>query len=170
MPDEAGVVGFLKKIAVLKLNGGLGTSMGCVGPKSAITVRDDLTFLDLTVHQISALNQTYGVDVPLVLMNSFNTHADTEAILRKYKGVKVHIEKFNQSRFPRILKESLTPMPKGFTDDEDWLVRPVALLPHTRPSASKKGSGRSGLACWLTLVCVLPFPAWVSSPSPRGPQ
>jgi UTP--glucose-1-phosphate uridylyltransferase len=58
---------------VLKLNGGLGTSMGCTGPKSAIEVRDGATFLDLTVQQIEALNKTHGTTVPLVLMNSFNT-------------------------------------------------------------------------------------------------
>ena len=43
---------YLNKLAVLKLNGGLGTTMGCVGPKSAIEVREGLTFLDLTVKQI----------------------------------------------------------------------------------------------------------------------
>lgn len=37
---------------VLKLNGGLGTTMGCTGPKSVITVRNDLTFLDMQVQQI----------------------------------------------------------------------------------------------------------------------
>jgi UDP-N-acetylglucosamine pyrophosphorylase len=42
----------LSKLAVLKLNGGLGTTMGCVGPKSAIEVRDGMTFLDLSVRQI----------------------------------------------------------------------------------------------------------------------
>ena len=42
----------LNKLAVLKLNGGLGTTMGCVGPKSAIEVRDGMTFLDLIVRQI----------------------------------------------------------------------------------------------------------------------
>lgn len=42
----------LEKLAVLKLNGGLGTTMGCVGPKSAIEVRDGMTFLDLSVRQI----------------------------------------------------------------------------------------------------------------------
>ena len=42
----------LSKLIVLKLNGGLGTSMGCKGPKSTITVRDDLTFLDLTIKQL----------------------------------------------------------------------------------------------------------------------
>lgn len=42
----------LNKLAVLKLNGGLGTTMGCVGPKSIIEVRDNMTFLDLSVRQI----------------------------------------------------------------------------------------------------------------------
>ena len=49
---EDGVASALSKLAVLKLNGGLGTSMGCVGPKSAIAVRNDATFLDLCVKQI----------------------------------------------------------------------------------------------------------------------
>jgi len=42
----------LSKLVVLKLNGGLGTSMGCEGPRSLIYVRDDKTFLDLAVEQI----------------------------------------------------------------------------------------------------------------------
>lgn len=44
-------------------------------------------------------------------MNSFNTHDDTMAILKKYSSSRVWIETFNQSRFPRILKDTLTPMP-----------------------------------------------------------
>ena len=42
----------LDRLVVIKLNGGLGTSMGCTGPKSLISVRNELTFLDLTVQQI----------------------------------------------------------------------------------------------------------------------
>jgi UTP--glucose-1-phosphate uridylyltransferase len=42
----------LDQLVVVKLNGGLGTSMGCKGPKSVIPVRNDLTFLDLTVQQV----------------------------------------------------------------------------------------------------------------------
>jgi UDP-N-acetylglucosamine pyrophosphorylase len=49
----------LEKLAVLKLNGGLGTTMGCVGPKSAIEVRDGMTFLDLSVRQIE-VSYSYG--------------------------------------------------------------------------------------------------------------
>lgn len=47
---------YLDKLVVVKLNGGLGTSMGCKGPKSVISVRNELTFLDLTVQQIEVRN------------------------------------------------------------------------------------------------------------------
>ncbi len=51
------------------------------GPKSVITVRDDLTFLDLTVQQVEALNKEYDADVPLVLMNSFHTDEETHQVI-----------------------------------------------------------------------------------------
>lgn len=50
LPDN--ISASLNKLAVVKLNGGLGTSMGCKGPKSLISVRNENTFLDLTVQQI----------------------------------------------------------------------------------------------------------------------
>lgn len=49
----------LDKLVVIKLNGGLGTSMGCHGPKSVIPVRSDLTFLDLTVQQIEVMESKF---------------------------------------------------------------------------------------------------------------
>ncbi|KAI9442204.1 UTP-glucose-1-phosphate uridylyltransferase [Lactarius indigo] len=74
----------LNKLAVLKVNGGLGTSMGMTGAKSALEVKDDMTFLDLTVRQIEHLNTTHRVDVPLILMTSFNTHEDTLRIIKNH--------------------------------------------------------------------------------------
>ena len=109
----------LDQLVVIKLNGGLGTSMGCHGPKSVIPVRNDLTFLDLTVQQIEYLNKTYDSNVPLVLMNSFNTDEDTMKIIRKYSGFKVQIKTFNQSRYPRINKESLMPVPRSCRTEDD---------------------------------------------------
>ena len=50
------------------------------------------------------LNKTYGADVPLVLMNSFNTDEDTEKILRKYAHMEIKISTFNQSRYARHLQ------------------------------------------------------------------
>jgi len=109
----------LDKLVVVKLNGGLGTSMGCQGPKSLIAVRNDLTFLDLTIQQIEHLNNTYNCRVPLVLMNSFNTDEDTQKVLRKYTGFNVKIYTFNQSQYPRINKETLTPIAKTMDPNDD---------------------------------------------------
>ncbi|KAJ6499165.1 UTP-glucose-1-phosphate uridylyltransferase [Mycena sanguinolenta] len=108
----------LQKLAVLKVNGGLGTSMGMTGAKSALEVKNGMTFLDLTVKQIEHLNTTHNVDVPLILMTSFNTHEDTLRIIKKYVDKKVNITTFNQSRYPRIMKESLLPCPKTASDDK----------------------------------------------------
>ncbi len=92
--------------------------MGCQGPKSSITVRDGLTFLDLTIRQLEvfinkinyfrrkknklnlkqSINLAYDTNVPLVLMNSFNTDEETSKIINKYNHIKVKIYTFNQSR------------------------------------------------------------------------
>ncbi|KAF6778999.1 hypothetical protein AHF37_01378 [Paragonimus kellicotti] len=108
----------LNKLVVVKLNGGLGTTMGCTGPKSLISVRNDLTFLDLDVQQIEGLNNIYGTNIPLVLMNSFNTNRDTEKVLRKYQQVNVEISTFKQSMYPRLNRESLLPLAKQAFDED----------------------------------------------------
>ncbi|KAH9830816.1 UTP-glucose-1-phosphate uridylyltransferase [Rhodofomes roseus] len=114
----SGDVANLNNLAVLKVNGGLGTSMGMTGAKSALEVKDDMTFLDLTVRQIEHLNTTYRVDVPLILMTSFNTHEDTLRIIKKYANQQLRITTFNQSRYPRMYKETLLPCPKSADDDK----------------------------------------------------
>ena len=106
----------LNKLVVIKLNGGLGTSMGCKGPKSSIVVRDDLTFLDITIQQIESLNKTYDTNVPLILMNSFNTDLETTQIIKKYLRCRVPIFTFNQSKYPRICKDTMLPLTKDTQD------------------------------------------------------
>ncbi|CAN6706305.1 unnamed protein product [Malus baccata var. baccata] len=102
--DTAEIKALLDKLVVLKLNGGLGTTMGCTGPKSVIEVRDGLTFLDLIVMQIEHLNDKFGSSVPLLLMNSFNTHDDTQ-----------------KSQYPRLVVDDFTPLPsKGQTGKDGW--------------------------------------------------
>jgi len=108
----------LDQLIVVKLNGGLGTSMGCKGPKSLISVRSGMNFLDLTVQQIESLNKRFNTSVPLVLMNSFNTDEDTAQILKKYETSSVRIRCFNQHRFPRINKETLLPLPNTIDGDK----------------------------------------------------
>lgn len=91
---------------------------GMTGAKSALEVKDDMTFLDLTVRQIEHLNTSHKVDVPLILMTSFNTHEDTLRIIKKYANQQLRITTFNQSRYPRIFKETLLPCAKHANDDK----------------------------------------------------
>ncbi|KAI5408146.1 UTP--glucose-1-phosphate uridylyltransferase isoform X2 [Lathyrus oleraceus] len=119
--DSSEVKNLLDKLVVLKLNGGLGTTMGCTGPKSVIEVRDGLTFLDLIVIQIENLNSKFGSNVPLLLMNSFNTHDDTQKIVEKYTNSNVEIHTFNQSQYPRLVVDDFLPLPsKGQTGKDGW--------------------------------------------------
>ncbi|XP_004250240.1 UTP--glucose-1-phosphate uridylyltransferase [Solanum lycopersicum] len=119
--DPAETKKLLDKLVVLKLNGGLGTTMGCTGPKSVIEVRNGLTFLDLIVKQIEALNAKFGCSVPLLLMNSFNTHDDTLKIVEKYANSNIDIHTFNQSQYPRLVTEDFAPLPcKGNSGKDGW--------------------------------------------------
>ncbi|KAA0203579.1 hypothetical protein HAZT_HAZT008766, partial [Hyalella azteca] len=65
------------------------------------------------------LNRTYNSSVALVLMNSFNTDEDTQKVIRKYQGLNVKLYTFNQSRYPRINKESLMPIGRTMGTDTD---------------------------------------------------
>src|SRR4051812_14288062 len=60
----------LERAVVLKLNGGLGTSMGMTEAKSLIEVKDGHTFLDVIVRQVLHLREHHGADIPLLLMDS----------------------------------------------------------------------------------------------------
>jgi UTP--glucose-1-phosphate uridylyltransferase len=90
----------LKHLAVLKLNGGLGTTMGCVGPKSTVQIRAGKTFLDLILKKIADLNRENDLAIPLLLMNSFNTDAETKKYLQEAK-MGVEVMHFVQSQHPR---------------------------------------------------------------------
>src|SRR5690606_35788282 len=55
----------LDATVVIKLNGGLGTSMGMDKAKSLLPVRGDLTFLDVIVRQVLATRHATGARLPL---------------------------------------------------------------------------------------------------------
>lgn len=109
----------LSRLAVCKLNGGLGTTMGCHQPKSTLPVRADHTFLDLIVDQLAALNRQAGSAVPLLLMNSFYTDAQTGLALGPYAG-RLPIRPFKQNRFPRLAEASLKPLAESEFGVEAW--------------------------------------------------
>ena len=72
----------LQHAIVLRLNGGLGTSMGLQRAKSLLEAKDGLTFLDIIARQVLALRERHDAPVPLVLMDSFSTREDSLAALR----------------------------------------------------------------------------------------
>ena len=103
--------GALDRVAVIKLNGGLATTMGLRSPKSLVEARAGRSFLDIIIGNTLALRQRYGVRLPLVLMNSQATRADTTRALESHpdldSGLPAH---FLQSMEPKLDAESLAPV------------------------------------------------------------
>lgn len=107
---------------VLKLNGGLGTSMGITGPKSALTVRDGLTFLDIIARQVLAFRKDYDVTLPVVFMDSFRTQGETLQILSAYEDLAVEGVplSFLQSAEPKLRADDLTPVSWPEDPELEW--------------------------------------------------
>jgi UTP--glucose-1-phosphate uridylyltransferase len=101
----------LDQVAVIKLNGGLATTMGLRSPKSLVEVRDGRSFLDIIVGQTLALRKRHGVRLPLVLMDSQATREETLRALEPYgdldDGLSVD---FLQSMVPKLDAETLEPV------------------------------------------------------------
>jgi UTP--glucose-1-phosphate uridylyltransferase len=104
----------LDSLVVIKLNGGLGTSMGMAQAKSLLPVKDGRAFIDLIAEQIVQLRLSQRARLPLVLMDSFRTQADTRAALERHPAL-VHGQtvplSFLQHRVPKVLAHDLSPAP-----------------------------------------------------------
>nr|WP_220490847.1 UTP--glucose-1-phosphate uridylyltransferase [Tessaracoccus sp. MC1627] len=100
------------KTVIIKLNGGLGTSMGLDKAKTLLEVRDGLNFLDLITQQVLAARDRYHARLPLLLMNSFRTEDDTLAHLERYEELPVEglPLSFMQNQEPKLRADDLTPV------------------------------------------------------------
>ncbi len=111
----------LPRTVVLKLNGGLGTSMGLDKAKSLLTVKDGLSFLDIIARQVINLRQRSQSEIPLVLMNSFNTQADSLKALSSYSELASAVPlDFMQNKVPKILQDGFAAIEDGATNDLAW--------------------------------------------------
>jgi UDP-N-acetylglucosamine pyrophosphorylase len=112
----------LNQLAVIKLNGGLGTSMGLEQAKSLIKVKRDDTFLDFIAKQILHLRAQSGAPkLAFYLMDSFSTQADTLAYLRKYPDLAVDGQlDFLQSKVPKLDAKTLLPVTWPAAPDLEW--------------------------------------------------
>ncbi|MEE8601717.1 UTP--glucose-1-phosphate uridylyltransferase [Euzebya tangerina] len=111
----------LDATVVIKLNGGLGTSMGMTGPKSLLPVKDGLSFLDITARQLHGQRERMGARLPLILMNSFATRdASLEAVRAVDPGVEGVPRDFLQNRVPKLRADDLEPVDWPANRDLEW--------------------------------------------------
>ncbi|GAC1487560.1 MAG: UTP--glucose-1-phosphate uridylyltransferase [Solirubrobacteraceae bacterium] len=119
--DEAAGRVALDRTAVVKLNGGLGTSMGLPRAKSLLPVKDGLSFLDIIARQVLATRRRLGVKLPLLLMNSFHTRADSLAALSRHPGLAGDLPPdFMQGREPKVRVDDLMPVRWDADPDLEW--------------------------------------------------
>ena len=128
VPDSEALAGHaaagassLEKLAVIKLNGGLGTSMGMTQAKSLLPLRGGLSFLDLTARQILHLREQHGARVPLILMNSFRTRDDSLAALSAYPELDAGLPAdFLQHKVPKIRADDFAPAEWPDAPENEW--------------------------------------------------
>ncbi|CAM3445658.1 UTP--glucose-1-phosphate uridylyltransferase [Nocardioides dubius] len=112
----------IRRTVVIKLNGGLGTSMGMERAKSLLCARRGLSFLDIIARQVLDLRERYDAKLPLIFMNSFRTSADTMAALARYENLPVAglpLE-FLQNKEPKLLASNLSPVSWPDDPDLEW--------------------------------------------------
>ncbi|MDQ3630986.1 MAG: UTP--glucose-1-phosphate uridylyltransferase [Actinomycetota bacterium] len=121
-PDPAAVADALDQAVVVKLNGGLGTSMGLSGPKALLEIKDGLTFLDVIARQVLHLRGQTGARLPLVLMHSFATQQPSLAALEAYPDLaEQDVEPdFLQGKIPKLDADDLEPAAYPAEPELEW--------------------------------------------------
>lgn len=107
----------LKRTVILKLNGGLGTTMGLRQPKGMLEVRRGEDFYSILLKQTDAFANKYGFRIPLMFMNSF---VSTVVTKQRLSGLGFSQElpwEVMQSRVPKIDKQGL---PLEVADEYGW--------------------------------------------------
>lgn len=111
----------LDKLVVVRLNGGLGTTMGLEKAKSLLKVKDGYSFNDVIALQLRELSNSTGVAIPLIHMTSFSTDEDVQRVMREYVDLSPSglPATFQQHRHPKIYLDTLTPA-KEANEDLNW--------------------------------------------------
>ncbi|HET7069590.1 MAG TPA: UTP--glucose-1-phosphate uridylyltransferase [Nocardioides sp.] len=120
--DDESASAALRATVVIKLNGGLGTSMGMERAKSLLCVRSGMSFLDVIARQVLHLRREHDAPLPLMFMNSFRTSSDTMDALARYANLPADglpLE-FLQNREPKLLTDDLTPVSWSKEPDLEW--------------------------------------------------
>ncbi len=122
LSDGESNVNLLKQLAIIKLNGGLGTGMGLDRTKSLIKVKGEDAFLDFVARQVRHLRGAGGGKEPaFYLMNSFVTRQESLEYLRKYPDLwDENTIDFLQNMVPRIDARTFEPLSWPAQPELEW--------------------------------------------------
>ncbi len=109
---DAGRRAFKDSVRIV-LNGGLGTTMGLAKPKSLLRVKNGKTFLEIILEQVERSK------VKLLFMNSFSTHKETCAALKRINPSRFPML-FLQHKFPKILCDGFVPATWPKNPELEW--------------------------------------------------
>lgn len=119
--EQPAAAELLPQTVILKLNGGLGTSMGLEKAKSLLEVKNGLTFLDFIARQVLQLREKHRVPLRFLLMNSFSTSRDTLEFLKRYPNLGAsHPLEVLQSQAPKIDAQTLKPISWRENPQLEW--------------------------------------------------
>jgi len=111
----------LEDVAVIKLNGGLATSMGLRSPKSLVQAREGRSFLDIIIGQTLSLRRRYGARLPLLLMDSEATREETLRALAAHPELgDDEPQDFLQSMIPKLDADTLAPVSWPHAPALEW--------------------------------------------------
>ncbi|EGJ49223.1 UTP--glucose-1-phosphate uridylyltransferase [Desulfocurvibacter africanus] len=111
----------LPKVAIIKLNGGLGTSMGLETAKSLLAIKAETCFLDVIIEQVERLRERYDIPVPLTLMNSFHTHSDSMLAIEGFDNGRTRVPlAFIQHMYPKIMRDTFLPARWPKNPELEW--------------------------------------------------
>jgi UTP--glucose-1-phosphate uridylyltransferase len=119
LPDRLERVGArnIHRTVIIKLNGGLGTSMGLKGAKSLLKVKDAYSFMDIIIRQSWYSDER----MPVIFMNSFTTREDTLRTLKQYPELWGDIPvDFLQHKIPKVNAADLSPVQWPDDPQHEW--------------------------------------------------
>lgn len=124
LPAGAPAEAALDQTVLIKLNGGLGTSMGLDCAKSLLVARAPLTFLEIIARHALYLREHHRARLPVLFMDSFRTQEDTRAALAALPELAAGQGdlplSFLQNRVPKLLESTLTPAHWPKDDSLTW--------------------------------------------------
>lgn len=129
--DPKGMPELMSKLAIIKLNGGVGDTMQMTTPKGLLKISEvrnrPVNILDISAKQILSARRTTNTPIPAFFMNSRNTNKGTTTYLEKYAELDCTpglgtdlLHTFVQNSFPKVDAHTGKPALWPESQDLEW--------------------------------------------------